>query len=149
VTRALRDVQRASVEVRRALARRLSLGVTDVAALDHLLEHDAPLGSVELGNRLGIRSASATTLADRLERSGHLIRQPDPTDRRRQTLIPTAKARTDALNALAPLLQGLQDAADQLTDEEAAIVIRYLNQAASIMAEYAAAPTTPPVGPEG
>jgi DNA-binding MarR family transcriptional regulator len=129
------------------MARRLALGVTDVAALDQLLEHDAPLGSVELGHRLGIRSASATTLADRLERSGHLIRQPDPTDRRRQTLIPTAKARTDALKALAPLLHALQDAADQLTDQEAAVVTRYLNQAAKIMTEYSAASATQPAPP--
>ena len=87
--RALRLVQQASVEANQELARRLGIGITDVSALEHLSSASEPLGPVELGHRLGIRSASATALVDRLEQSGHVHREPRPDDRRRVALVPS------------------------------------------------------------
>ena len=87
--RALRMVQQASVEANQELARRLGIGITDIAALEHLSSAAQPLGPVELGHRLGIRSASATALVDRLEQSGHLRREARPDDRRRVALVPS------------------------------------------------------------
>jgi DNA-binding MarR family transcriptional regulator len=119
------------------MAERLGLGVTDLSALDHLLHSQLPLGPVELGHRLGISSASATTLVDRLENAGHIIRTADPTDRRRQVLVVTQHARQEAINALGPMIDALQTAAAELTGEEADAVIRYLERAAEIMDAHA------------
>ncbi len=55
-------------EMQTALARRLGVGLTDVRAMEELVASPDVLGPVELGNRLGIRSASATVLVDRLGR---------------------------------------------------------------------------------
>jgi DNA-binding MarR family transcriptional regulator len=121
------------------MAYRLRLGVTDLAALDHLLQSPLPLGPVELGHRLGISSASATTLVDRLEEAGHIIRTDDPADRRRQALVVTKHARTEARGALGPMIDALQRAAEELTAEEADAVARYLERAAEIMDAHAAA----------
>ena len=134
---AIRALQQAADGAQRALAHRLGLGPTDVAALDHLVRSREPLGPVELGDLLGIRSASATVLVDRLERAGHVIRAPHPHDRRRRVLETTEHARTEVLAALQPLIDPLRDLARALDDDDAETVLRFLRQAAAIYADYA------------
>ncbi len=146
---ALRDVQRAAAETRQALARRLNMGVSDVAAMDQLIFAAEPLGPVELGNRLGMRSASATALVDRLERAGHLRRVPHPSDRRRQTLAPTEHAITEVATALRPLIDAVSAAAAELTPEQAAVVTQFLRTASRIMHDFAAEPPDGGRAPRG
>ena len=135
--RALRAVQQASVEANQELARRLGVGITDVAALEHLSSATSPLGPVELGHRLGIRSASATALVDRLESSGHVRRESHPDDRRRVALVPSEHSGIQVMSALAPLLADIDAAAARLSDSEAAAVTRFLTEAAEAMRTYA------------
>lgn len=134
---ALREVQQASYDATLALARRLGVGITDVAALEHITAADDALGPVELGQRLGVASASATALVDRLERSGHVRRSPHPRDRRRQTLTITEESKRQTWEALRPLLAEIDAAAAQLAPDEAAAVVRFLNAAATAMRHYA------------
>ncbi len=134
---ALREVQQASYDATLALARRLGIGATDVAALEHLTSAGEPLGPVELGQRLGIASASATALVDRLERSRHVRRSPHPQDRRRQTLSVTEESTDQTGEALRPLLADIDTAAARLTPQEAAAVVRFLHAAAQAMHRYA------------
>ncbi len=135
--RALREVQQAGIEANQELARRLGVGITDVAALEHLFSAPAPLGPVELGHRLGIRSASATALVDRLEQSGHVRRQPRPDDRRRVALVASEHSARQVLAALSPLLADIDAAAARLTEGEATAVTRFLGEAADAMRRYA------------
>ena len=144
---ALREVQRAGVETRRALARRLNMGVSDVAAMDQVIFAAEPVGPVELGNRLGMRSASATALVDRLERAGHLRRVPHPSDRRRQTLAPTEHAISEVATALRPLIDAVSAAAAELTPDQAAVVTQFLRTVARIMHDFAAEPADGGHGP--
>ncbi len=134
---ALRGVQQASYDATLALARRLGIGATDVAALEHLTSAGEPLGPVQLGQRLGLTSASATALVDRLERGGHVHRRPHPQDRRRQTISVTQQSADQTWEALRPLLADIDRAAAQLTPEEAAAVVRFLGAAAEAMRRYA------------
>lgn len=83
----------------------------------------------ELGNRLGgMRSASATALVDRLESAGHVERRRHPSDRRRLVVVPTEQAFKTGQEAFSPLEVGLEEAAGELTDEECAVVARYLDR---------------------
>lgn len=134
---ALRDLHQANVHAQQALARRLGVGVTDVAALDHLIRAQTPLGPVELADRLRIRSASATVLVDRLEQAGHVVRTPHPQDRRRRVLTVSEHARAEALAALRPLLGPLQELAGSLTEENADVVLGFLRRATGINAAFA------------
>ncbi|MEW2383284.1 MarR family transcriptional regulator [Micromonospora sp. NPDC047707] len=134
--RALREVIRAAGDTRGALARRLGIGATDAAAIDHLVSSPDALGPVELGNRLGIRSASATTLVDRLVRAGHVERTPHPQDRRRLALQVTDQAYDEVLAALRPMLAGIEQAVARLTPEQAAATSAFLREVAAVMREY-------------
>jgi DNA-binding MarR family transcriptional regulator len=136
ISRSLRDLLQAGRGVQTTLARRLGVGVTDVQAVSHLVESAEPLGTVELGNRLGIRSASATVLVDRLEAAGHLSRTAHPDDRRRVVLRPTDTARAEVREALAPLLASLGAIVAGLDDGEAAVVRDFLREATRAIGEF-------------
>ncbi|UQU62774.1 MarR family transcriptional regulator [Couchioplanes caeruleus] len=138
ISHAIREMLRANGEAAQSLARRLGLGITDATALDHLLSSDGGLGPGELSRLLGIRSASATTLVDRLEATGHVRRVPHPSDRRRQTVVATDRAYDEVLGALAPLFRRVEEAAARLTPEQAAATAAFLREAAEAMRDYAA-----------
>lgn len=143
--RALREVLRIAGDTRAALARRLGIGATDAAAIDHLVSSPEPLGPVELGNRLGIRSASATALVDRLAQAGHVARNPHPHDRRRLSLQVTEGAVGEALDALRPMLVGVDRAVARLTPEQAEATAAFLREVAQVMRDYVAdTPDEPP-----
>ncbi len=136
VSWALREVNRLTSPVDRTVSRLLDLGHTETQALDLLMENPSGMGPVELGNALGIRSASATALVDRLEAAGHVRRHPHPTDRRRQVVVPTDAARRSAIGVLAPLLADIDVLAAELSPAEAAVVERYLRGVADAMRRF-------------
>ncbi|WP_020500240.1 MarR family winged helix-turn-helix transcriptional regulator [Sciscionella marina] len=134
----LRRVLQTGREMQATLARGLGLRVTDVQAVDHVASSEEPMGTVELGDRLGIRSASAAVLVDRLVAAGHLVREPDPADRRRVTLTPTAHGRTEVRAQLAPMLDALTGVIGRLDESQAETVLWFLRQAAAVMHTYGA-----------
>lgn len=134
----LRRVLQTGREMQAALARGLDVRVTDVQAMDQVASADEPIGTVGLGNRLGIRSASAAVLVDRLVAAGHLVREPDPADQRRVTLTPTTDGRVEVRAQLAPMLDALTDVITQLDDDQAVTVLWFLREAAATMRDYAA-----------
>lgn len=137
LSRALRAVQQAGAEANVEVARRLGIGLTDLHAMNHIFSGAVPIGPVELGQRLGIRSASATALVDRLERSGHVRRQADQDDRRRVALVPSEQSAARTMAAMAPMLAGIEAAAARLTDAERSAVTGFLTEAAEAMRAYA------------
>lgn len=126
----------ASEEAGRVMAAELGVGANDAAALQRLLTH-GPEGPVDLGRALGIGSAAATILADRLERAGHVERRPHPEDRRRLQLVPTEHAGEEARRVLAPLLVLVNEAAAEFDPAEQEVVARYLEAVSAKYREYA------------
>lgn len=105
----------ATVLFHHAIAERLGLGPTDHKCLDLIYERGAMSGS-ELAAVTGLTSGAVTGVVSRLERAGHLHREPDPHDRRKQILRPAdggggqvaelfERLRTDA----AELVDGFDD----------------------------------------
>lgn len=138
----MRELLRAGRQMQSAMARRLRLGETDLVAMDELVSSPQALGPVELGHRLGIRSASATVLVDRLEAAGHLRRQPHASDRRRVVLQVSDSARAEVGNTLTPLLVAIGEIADRLDACEAQVVLAFLQEVTATMIDSAAS-TTP------
>ncbi|MFZ0218331.1 MAG: MarR family transcriptional regulator [Candidatus Dormiibacterota bacterium] len=135
---ALRALVQAGHDMNVALAQRLGIGVTDAQAMGQLVGSPSPLGPVELGNRLGIRSASATTLVDRLEAAGHLRRERHPKDRRRVTLQLTETGRAEIRRALTPLVDRVAELTRDLDAAEAETVRRFLRDAARVLHDFGA-----------
>jgi DNA-binding MarR family transcriptional regulator len=140
LSRALREALQANSDAVHALAVRLGIGHSDLSALSYLAASPGGVGTVELGHRLGMRSASATVLVDRLEKAGHVARHPHPDDRRRISLAVTPAAQQELIAALAPLTGPVDELASQLSPEDARVAAQFLRDVARIFRAYAEEP---------
>jgi DNA-binding MarR family transcriptional regulator len=137
-TAALRDLQTAITDAELALARRMRMNPTDLAAMGHLSFAAEPLGTGELSGRLGLSPGATTELVDRLERAGHLQRRRGLTDRRRIELMPTESATVEVLRNLSALFTALDGVVADLDESERAAVQRYLRGVTDAYRRYAA-----------
>ncbi|NLA64714.1 MAG: MarR family transcriptional regulator [Leucobacter sp.] len=124
---ALRDAEQVISE---ASQRYMQLGGTDMRALHYLIVAGnsgliATPGAIAV--HLGISSASTTKLLDRLERAGHVIRSPHPTDRRALAILITPETHEAAMQTVGRQHAKRFHAAARLTPAEREVVIRFLN----------------------
>ncbi|RZQ60258.1 MarR family winged helix-turn-helix transcriptional regulator [Amycolatopsis suaedae] len=136
-TWALWEVTRTASDAGRAIARRMGVSYNDVRALEVLSDTGGGLGTVELAERLGIRSASATEMVDRLVAAGHVRRRKHPTDRRRIVVELTEQGWQAAMRALGPMLARFDRVAREL-GEDAEVVTAYLRAIAAEQRAYCA-----------
>lgn len=114
VLNALRRYRSAENAAQRRAREALGVGENALLALRVLLdaEHDGRrVNSKQLAEELGITAASTSALVDRLVRSGHVERHPDPHDRRGVFLTASGQSMRQAFSVL-----------DQLDDSGAAVV---------------------------
>jgi DNA-binding MarR family transcriptional regulator len=128
---ALRDYRASEAAMRRRTRSAMGMGETDLLALRYLLQAEAAgrtMGPKELAARLGITSASVTTLIDRLVKSGHLRRERHPTDGRALILRATAGSDREVRATLGRMHARMLEAAQSLSPEEARTVIAFLHR---------------------
>jgi DNA-binding MarR family transcriptional regulator len=101
---ALNRTDLAATRHRAALARVLGLSESDVLALHHIAR-SGRLTSTQLASRLRLSSGGVTALVQRLERTGQLLREPHPDDRRSSLLRLSPSAQRRLAQALAPLAE--------------------------------------------
>ncbi|MFI2566620.1 MarR family winged helix-turn-helix transcriptional regulator [Paenarthrobacter sp. NPDC018779] len=131
VLNALRDYRSAEAAMRRRTGSSMGMGETDLLALRYLLENERAgrdVGPKELATRLGITSASMTTLVDRLVRSGYVVREPHPTDRRALVLRPTKGSDLEVRNTLSGMHRRMLDVAASLSRGESLVVVDFLRR---------------------
>lgn len=124
---ALRELTALSRLVAPVVARRAGLSQHEMVAMEHLM--DQPLGPGEIAQRLGVTSAAASGIIDRLVARGHVERRPDETDRRRTGVHVTQEGRREMLGHLVPMFSALAELDAALTEEERTTVQRYLEGA--------------------
>ena len=124
---ALRELLDVSAAVRPVVAERAGVTQTELVALEHLIK--GPIGPAEVARLLGVTSAAATGIVDRLQSRGHVERRAHATDRRRTELVITPAAREDVLAHLLPMFRALAALDADLTEEEREVVDRYLRRA--------------------
>lgn len=133
----LRRLSHANRGAQRAMATRLGLGLTDLQALEELML-TGPVGPGDLGAALDMRPTAVVALLDRLERSGHARREPHSSDRRRLVIRPTDKVDADGREAVMPLVALLEQAADNLDEEQRLTVAGYLSLVIEAFQAYSA-----------
>lgn len=114
-----------------AVAKRAGMSAMEMAALEQLSL--GPMGPAELGRRLGVTSAAATGIIDRLREYGHVERRPHGSDRRRTEVHMTASGVQESIGLLLPMFVEMAAADDELTEEERAVVLRYLRRMTQAM----------------
>jgi DNA-binding MarR family transcriptional regulator len=89
----------------------------------------------ELARAIGVRSSSATLLADRLETARLVARNSHPTDRRAVVLRATPTGQSLIAGALGPTLERLARLVAGLGPRQLAAVVRFLNEVAVLLDE--------------
>lgn len=140
IPKLLRALSAGERRLAEAVAVDLGTSATDLIALGDLLSGER-LGPTDLGRRLGLSSAAATGLADRLEALGHVERRPHPKDRRRLVLAPTPHGKTELLARLAPIVAATEALVANLTADQQATVARFLRDVVALHDRETAAMT--------
>ena len=131
VLQALREYREAEMAMRKRTQGSMGMNETDLAALRHVMaatsraEHVSPK---DLARHLDITPASVSTLLERLERAGHLLRVADPDDARRVRVECTELAHREVRATLRDMHSQMMVAVEDLTPDEAATVVRFLEQ---------------------
>ena len=116
------------------------LNRTDVRALVAIMDaarRGQALTAGTLGQAVELSSASVTALVDRLEKAGHVRRVRDPSDRRRVALEMSAPAMAAGGQFFGGLNRDLLAAMADYSEDELAVVRRFLEQMAGIIERHA------------
>jgi len=100
-----------------------------LAAIAEAAQAGRPLGPARLAEALHLSPSATTTLIDRLETAGHLVRRPDPRDRRRTVLEMQPQALEVASAFFEPLSVALDEVMDQYSAEQLRVVAAFLDEA--------------------
>jgi DNA-binding MarR family transcriptional regulator len=131
VLNALRRFRTAELGAQRRAREALGLGENAVLALRMLVDADREgrtVNAKELAEHLRITAASTSALVDRLVRSGHVERQPDPTDRRGVILTATGPEMLATLDVIERLEAIMREVSARLSAEDAAVVVSFLDE---------------------
>lgn len=130
-----RELSTAVVLFHQAVAERAGLSATDVKCLD-VLDRMGPLTAGQLAELVGLTGGAITAMVDRLEASGYVQRERDPTDRRR-VFIKAAQdqERTTALvRFYEPLQQAMREEfAERYSPEVLAMIEDFLQRTIQIL----------------
>lgn len=131
VLEAMRTFRASESAMRRRSQESLGMGENDLIAMRYLLranEQGKSVGPKELAQYLGITSASITVLLDRLEKNGHIHREPSPFDRRALIIVPTIPK--DAIEAatLGDVRPELVEVVEKLSPEEVRVIVSFLTE---------------------
>ncbi|BCW80430.1 MarR family winged helix-turn-helix transcriptional regulator [Arthrobacter sp. NicSoilC5] len=128
----LRILQEFTIEANRyvdAAGDRKDMHRTDMNALAVIMRHTARGNVVTPGllrKELNLSSPATTALIDRLDNSGHVVRERQSTDRRQVQLKMTPKAFQEGGAIFAPLAQHMGSAMAGFTEEELDTVTRFM-----------------------
>lgn len=114
------------------------LAHSDLRALFEVMDaevHGDPLTPGRLGARLGVTSGAVTGIVDRLEQAGHVERRADPADRRRTRLHQSEHGFRTAIAFFGPLGERSTEVAARFSDDELAVVERFLTLTAEALTE--------------
>jgi len=107
----------------------MQMGGADIHALQFLLRAQSEerlVSGRELGDHLGMTSASVSTLLDRLTATGNVERVRDPANRRSNMVTATRSSDAQVRDTLGGMHQRVADLVGELSAADAALVTRFL-----------------------
>lgn len=131
VIESLRDYRAAERAMRLRTRASMKMGETDLRALRFLLRSASEGRAVtpsDLRVHLGMKSSSITIMLDRLTASGHVRREPHPTDRRSLVITATPGADDEVRHTLAEMHDRMMATAAALDADQAEVVTAFLTR---------------------
>jgi DNA-binding MarR family transcriptional regulator len=106
-------------------ARENGLSMSQMGALLHIFRDSCSVS--DIGENLGVTSAAASQMLERLVQQGLILRQEDPVDRRVKQVELTARGRQIVQEGIAARQVWLENLAHTLSDDERQQIIGALN----------------------
>lgn len=135
--------RRTSERESQANQRAMRVGANDMRALRFLMAArtgDDVVTPSMLAAHLGLQGSSVTKLLDRLERAGHVRREPHPTDRRSLAVVVTERSATAASASVGAAHLGRFRLAASMRSAERRAATRFLTAMAELSGPDPAAP---------
>lgn len=132
-----RESSAATVLFHAAIAAGAGLSASDMKTIDTLSRFGS-LTAGELAQRIGLATASVTSLIDRLERKGWVRRVRDPKDRRVVIVEPIRDRAIKADAFFATLRPTFESLADSYSDEQLETILDFLRRSAERTREVTA-----------
>jgi DNA-binding MarR family transcriptional regulator len=135
----LRAFGSTQTELGRLFARSRRMHTTDAAAIVEILtaeDHGQPLTPARLAERIGLSTGATSTLLNRLEAAGHILRSREHSDRRIVTLHSTPAIHAAADAFFAPLTGQLEAAMDAYSANDLKLVNDVVHRLRTTMAVY-------------
>lgn len=107
-------------------ARESGLSMSQLGALFHI-HHRGSSGVTDLGEHLGVTSAAASQMLERLVQQELILRSVDPSDRRVKQIVLTAKGLQVLQESIRARQGWLYDLAETLSDPEKETITAALN----------------------
>lgn len=114
------------------VAASLGLYNNDLISVD-ILRETGPITAGELSKKTGLATGSVTALIDRLEKSGYVHRQNDPTDRRRVIIVPVYESKEEIIDTYTPLHTAMVNLISNYNTEELALITQFLDKASIVL----------------
>jgi DNA-binding MarR family transcriptional regulator len=142
----LKTISMLTRQIGRKIGESLGVNVTDMAALEQLL-NTGPMTPGQLAVHLKVTTAAATQIVDRLERAGHVARERRAQDRRKVCVVPVEASIDRAFAQLAPMIEGLDGVIAGLAPAEREVIERFLDQVVDVYGAVAGLPSSSGPGP--
>jgi DNA-binding MarR family transcriptional regulator len=140
----LKTVSMLTRQIGRKIGEGLGVNVTDMAALELLL-NNGPMTPGQLATQLKVTTAASTQIVDRLERAGHVARERRANDRRKICVVPVEASVDRAFAQLKPMIDGLDGVIAGLSPAERQVIESFLDQVVDV---YRTVASLPPSDPE-
>lgn len=135
----VRALSSVSTQIGHDFAVREELPETDLRALMLIYMadiHGAPLATSQLAQALSLTSAGGTYLVERLVASGHVRREPHPTDRRKSLLRYAEPGLAVARDFFEPLFRANHAALQRHDDQELRVTLGVMRDVVASMQGY-------------
>lgn len=106
-------------------SKKIGLSMSQLDAMFHL-HHQGGVGVKDLGDHLGVSSAAASQMLERLVRQNLILRSEDPSDRRVKKLVLTERGIQTIKESIHSREEWMDELSTALTDDEKAQVVPVL-----------------------
>lgn len=123
----LRQNSARAVMFHQFISEKLGLNATDHKCLDYL-NRTGPVTAGQLAQLTGLTTGAVTSVIDRLEQAGYVVRDKDPNDRRRVVVKPVPEGSAQISPLFQSVMQSTLRVVSQYTDQELQLILDFIKQ---------------------
>ncbi|MCJ8010416.1 MarR family transcriptional regulator [Paenibacillus sp. KQZ6P-2] len=123
----LRQNSARAVMFHQLISEKLDLNATDHKCLD-FLNHSGQVTAGQLAELTGLTTGAVTSVIDRLEKAGYVVRDKDPNDRRRVVVKPAPEGATHIAPMFQSVMQSTLKILSQYNEQEMELILDFIRK---------------------